>query len=230
VSHLHPGIAGRCCRIVLPGAGVHTPYPLPLGFVFRSRSKDEQAAAVKVAADQPPKPRDPQARKGRATPKRSEARAQRRTLANTPKTRKEAVKRDRESRRAQLAKQREALANGDERYLPARDAGPVRRFARNYVDSRYVVAEFFLPLALIILLLSLVQAGALQTYVLMLWLLVILLVVVNSIVLAIQLKRELSKRFPDENVGGAVVYALMRTLQMRRLRLPKPQVKRGERP
>ena len=36
-----------------------------------------------------------------------------------------------------MAKQREALANGDERYLPARDKGPVRRFVRDYVDSRF---------------------------------------------------------------------------------------------
>jgi hypothetical protein len=75
-----------------------------------------------------------------------------------------------------------------------------------------------------------VQAGAMQTYVLLLWMLVILLIVINSVVLGIQLKRQLRKRFPDENLRGVVAYALMRTLQMRRLRLPKPQVKRGERP
>ncbi|MEU5613966.1 DUF3043 domain-containing protein [Streptomyces sparsogenes] len=198
--------------------------------MFRSRSKDEQAATAKVIADQPQQPRDPQAPKGRPTPKRSVAQSQRRSLASTPTNRKDAARRQREARRADLARQREALAGGDERYLPARDKGPVRRFARDYVDSRFHVAEFFLPLAVVILVLSMVQAGAMQTYVLLLWMLVILLIVVNSIVLAIQLKRQLRKRFPDENLRGAVPYALMRTLQMRRLRLPKPQVKRGERP
>ncbi|GAA2364001.1 DUF3043 domain-containing protein [Streptomyces cuspidosporus] len=201
-----------------------------MGFVFRSRSKDEQAATAKVIADQPQQPRDPQAPKGRPTPKRSVAQSQRRSVASTPMNRKDAARRQREARRADLARQREALAGGDERYLPARDKGPVRRFARDFVDSRFHVAEFFLPLAVVILVLSMVQAGAMQTYVLLLWMLVILLIVVNSIVLAIQLKRQLRKRFPDENLRGAVPYALMRTLQMRRLRLPKPQVKRGERP
>ncbi|MFF8811996.1 DUF3043 domain-containing protein [Streptomyces pactum] len=198
--------------------------------MFRSRSKDEQAAPTKVTADRPQQPRDPQAPKGRPTPKRSEAQTQRRSLAQTPTNRKEAARRQREARRADLARQREALASGDERYLPARDKGPARRFARDYVDSRFVVAEFFLPLAVIILVLSMIQAGAMQTYVLLMWMLVILLIVVNSVVIAIQLKRQLRKRFPDENLRGAVPYALMRTLQMRRLRLPKPQVKRGERP
>jgi hypothetical protein len=203
-----------------------------LGFVFRSRSKDEQAATAKVIADQPQQTRDPQAPKGRPTPKRSEAQSQRRSLANSNSklSRKDATRRQREARRADLARQREALAGGDERYLPVRDKGPVRRFARDYVDSRFFVAEFFLPLAVVILVLSMIQAGAMQTYVLLLWMLVILLIVINSVVLGFQLKRQLRKRFPDENLRGTVAYALMRTLQMRRLRLPKPQVKRGERP
>ncbi|TVL90955.1 DUF3043 domain-containing protein [Streptomyces sp. SAJ15] len=197
--------------------------------MFRSRSKDEQAAP-KMTADQPQQPRDPQAPKGRPTPKRSDAQSQRRSLAKTPVTRKEAAKRAREARRADLVKQREALAGGDERYLPLRDRGPIRKFARDFVDSRFVIAEFFLPLAVVILVLSMIRAGAMQSYVLLLWMLVILMIVVNSFVLAFQLKRQLKQRFPGENLRGAVPYALMRTLQMRRLRLPKPQVKRGERP
>ncbi|MFT2018579.1 DUF3043 domain-containing protein [Streptomyces sp. 796.1] len=201
-----------------------------MGFVFRSRSKDEQSAPAKASADEPQQTRDPQAPKGRPTPKRSEAQSQRRSLASTPLTRKDAARRQREARRADLAKQREALANGDERYLPVRDRGPIRKFARDYVDSRFVVAEFFLPLAVIILVLSLIQAGAMQQYVLLLWMVVIFLIVINSIVIGIALKRQLRQRFPDENLRGAVPYALMRSLQMRRLRLPKPQVKRGERP
>ncbi|MBL1096953.1 DUF3043 domain-containing protein [Streptomyces coffeae] len=198
--------------------------------MFRSRSKDEQAATAKVTADQPQQPRDPQAPKGRPTPKRNEAQSQRRSLAKTPATRKDSAKRQREARRTDLARQRQALASGDERYLPARDKGPVRRFARDFVDSRFVVAEFFLPLAVVILVLSMIRAGAMQSYVLLLWMVVIVMIVINSFILAFQLKRALRKKFPDENLRGAVAYALMRTLQMRRLRLPKPQVKRGERP
>ncbi|MCP9208485.1 DUF3043 domain-containing protein [Streptomyces cucumeris] len=198
--------------------------------MFRSRSKDEQAATAKVTADQPQQPRDPQAPKGRPTPKRSDSQSQRRSLAKTPATRKDSAKRQREARRSDLARQREALASGDERYLPARDKGPVRRFARDFVDSRFVVAEFFLPLAVVILVLSMIRAGAMQSYVLLLWMVVIVMIVINSFIIAFQLKRRLRQRFPDENLRGAVPYALMRTLQMRRLRLPKPQVKRGEKP
>lgn len=207
------------------------PNPVPLGFVFRSRAKDEKAAtADKASLTDSKQPRDPQAPKGRPTPKRSEAQSQRRSVANTSMTRKDAAKRQRGERRAQLEKQRQALAGGDERYLPVRDKGPVRKFARDFIDSRFNVAEFFLPMAVVILVLSMVRVGALQSIALLLWLVVIVLIVLDSIATGFRLKKRLAERFPDDNRRGAVAYALMRSLQMRRLRLPKPQVKRGERP
>lgn len=212
------------------GRGSMRQHPVPLGLVFRSRSKDEKAPASKAPVTDSQQPRDPEARKGRPTPKRSAAQSQRRSVANTPVTRKEAAKRQRSDRRVQMDKQRQALASGDERYLPARDKGPVRKFARDFVDSRFCIAEFFLPLAVIILVLSMVRIPQLQNIALLLWLFVIVLIIVDSVTTAVRLKKRLNERFPSESKKGAVAYALMRTLQMRRLRLPKPQVKRGERP
>nr|WP_246619582.1 DUF3043 domain-containing protein [Streptomyces corallincola] len=197
-------------------------------FVFRSRAKDEKAPADKAQVTDSKQTRDPQAPKGRPTPKRSEAQSQRRSVAQTPTNRKDAAKRQREERRQALDRQRQALASGDERYLPARDKGPVRRFARNWVDSRFNVAEFFLPLAVIILVLSVVKIAPIQNIALLLWLIVIVLIVLDGVVSGIRLRKRLTERFPDQNRRGAVAYALMRSLQMRRLRLPKPQVKRGE--
>ncbi|MER6473943.1 DUF3043 domain-containing protein [Streptomyces collinus] len=204
--------------------------PVPLGFVFRSRAKEEKAPADKAPVNFSKQTRDPQAPKGRPTPKRSEAQSQRRSVANTPTTRKDAAKRQREERRQALDRQRQALAGGDERYLPVRDKGPVRKFARDWVDSRFNVAEFFLPMAVVILVLSIVRVPTIQAVALWLWLVVIVLIVLDAIVSGFRLKKRLAERFPDQNRRGAVAYGLMRSLQMRRLRLPKPQVKRGERP
>jgi hypothetical protein len=201
-----------------------------LGFVFRSRAKEEKAPAERAGMTDSKQTRDPQAPKGRPTPKRSEAQSQRRSVANTTLTRKDAAKRQRDERRVAMDRQRQALASGDERYLPARDKGPVRRFARDWIDSRFNVAEFFLPMAVVILVLSMVRVGALQSIALLLWLIVIVLIVLDAVVSAVRLRKRLAERFPDQNTKGAVRYALMRSLQMRRLRLPKPQVKRGERP
>lgn len=199
--------------------------------MFRSRAKEEKAApADKASLTDSKQTRDPQAPKGRPTPKRNEAQSQRRSVASTSMTRKDASKRQREERRTAMQRQRQALASGDERYLPARDKGPVRKFARDWIDSRFNVAEFFLPMAVVILVLSMVRVGALQSIALLLWLVVIVLILVDAFVNAFRLKKRLAERFPDQNRRGAVAYALMRSLQMRRLRLPKPQVKRGERP
>lgn len=205
-------------------------HPVPLGFVFRSRAKEEKAPADRAGMTDSKQTRDPQAPKGRPTPKRSEAQSQRRSVANTTLTRKDAAKRQRDERRVAMDRQRQALASGDERYLPARDKGPVRKFARDWIDSRFNVAEFFLPMAVVILVLSMVRVGALQSIALLLWLIVIVLIVLDAVVSAVRLRKRLAERFPDQNTKGAVRYALMRSLQMRRLRLPKPQVKRGERP
>ncbi|MEU7065759.1 DUF3043 domain-containing protein [Streptomyces sp. NPDC053429] len=202
-----------------------------MGFVFGSRSskEDKDAATDKVSAGLS-QPRDPQAPKGRPTPKRAVAQSQRKAVVAPTGNRKEDAKRARERRREEMAKQREALANGDQRYLPARDKGPVRKFVRDYVDSRYSVAEMFLPLAVIILVLSMVRIPSIQNIALLLWLGVIVLILLDSVGLFIRLRKAVNTRFPDEPKRGAVAYGLMRTLQMRRLRLPKPQVKRGERP
>jgi hypothetical protein len=201
-----------------------------LGFVFRSRAKEEKAPADKAAVTDSKQTRDPQAPKGRPTPKRSESQTQRRSVASTPTNRKDAAKRQREDRRAAMDRQRQALATGDERYLPARDKGPVRKFARDWVDSRFNVAEFFLPLAVIILVMSVVNNAAIKNIALLLWLVVIVLIVLDAGVSGFRLRKRLAERFPDQNKKGAVAYGLMRSLQVRRLRLPKPQVKRGERP
>ncbi|MHC5261621.1 DUF3043 domain-containing protein [Streptomyces sp. UC4497] len=198
--------------------------------MFRSRSKDDKAQAAQAKVTMSKQPRDPEAPKGRPTPKRSEAQTQRRSVANTKMSPKEARSRSRDERRTAMQRQREALANGDERYLPARDKGPVRKYARDFVDSRFAIAEYFLPMAVIILVLSMIRVGSLQNIALLLWLFVIVAIVVDSAVTGFRLKKILAEKFPNERRKGAVAYALMRTLQMKRLRLPKPQVKRGERP
>ena len=224
-----PGRPHRAVAGSFPvGVGRTPAGPLTLGCVFRSRSKDGQAAGDAVTT--PPKKRDPQAPKGRPTPKRSEAEALRRAVLKPPTSRKEAARRARQARRAELAKQREALLNGDERYLPLRDRGRVRRYARDFVDARFCVAEWFLPIAVLILVLSMLPSIQAKNASLLLWLGVILMIAIDWLIIGFQLRRRLRAEFPNDNRRGAVPYALLRTLQMRRMRLPRAQVKRGEPP
>ncbi|WP_395296476.1 DUF3043 domain-containing protein [Kitasatospora hibisci] len=198
--------------------------------MFRRRSDDAAASAAVLEQDQTTQPRDPQAKKGRPTPKRSEAEANRRTRVTVPKDRKEAARQAREKMRVEREKQRTALLEGDERHLPARDKGPVRKFVRDYVDARWSLAEFFLPAAVVILVFSVIKVPALQLLSNVLFLLFFVLVVLDFLRLGLGLRKQLGERFAGQNTRGAVAYGLMRILQMRRLRLPKPQVRRGEKP
>lgn len=125
-------------------------------------------------------------------------------------------------------KMSEAMQSGDERYFPARDRGPVRKFARDYIDSRRTLGEFMLPLLMGILILMIVPIPAAQTLSIYLWLATIIAVPINLIGMSMGLTRQLRQRFPDENLRGVKMYAIMRSTQMRRLRLPKPQVKPGD--
>jgi hypothetical protein len=167
------------------------------------------------------------ARKGKATPKRRDAQARRRTsvIAQGGGT---TGRRSGESR-GQYAQRREAIRRGDENALPARDRGPARRFARDVVDSRRNVASLFMPVGLPIILLSYTGIGIFQLLgIVTLWAFVVG-VGADSIVLTRKIRREVAVRFPGESTRGLGFYAITRALQFRRMRLPKPRVSRGAR-
>ena len=72
--------------------------------------------------------------KGRATPKRKDAQA-RRLHPIVPADRKAARREARAKRDEAWERQRRAMITGDERYLPARDKGHIRRYIRDYIDA-----------------------------------------------------------------------------------------------
>ncbi len=117
--------------------------------------------------------------------------------------------------------------SGDDRDLPRRDQGPVRRFCRDFVDSRRNVAEYLLPALVLILVLSTIPTGWAQSATVLLWMATILLTAADTIFLMWRLRKELAARFPDTSTRGARLYALLRSSQLRRLRMPKPRVPPG---
>ncbi|MDO5727832.1 MAG: DUF3043 domain-containing protein, partial [Bowdeniella nasicola] len=90
--------------------------------------------------------------KGRPTPKRKEAEARNYRPPVGGKDRKAAKAEERRRRNELYARQRQAMITGDERYMPLRDRGRPRRFARDYVDARWNIGELFMPLALVMIL------------------------------------------------------------------------------
>ena len=167
-------------------------------------------------------------RKGRPTPSRKEAEAARKARAKVPRTRKELAAAQKAARGESSAHVREAMRSGDDRYLPARDKGPVRRFIRDYVDSRFSFIELLIPLMLVVLILGWTGNPTVTTYANLAMLSVFALIIIDLLRLRFRLRRELTTRFPDAPVKGTTYYAVARSMQMRFMRLPKTQVKVGQ--
>ncbi|MEC5181074.1 DUF3043 domain-containing protein [Arthrobacter sp. CG_A4] len=168
--------------------------------------------------------------KGAPTPKRSaQVAARRRPLV--PEDRKASKAAERAAVQDQRVKMRKAMDTGDEKFLPLRDKGPQKRFARDYVDARFSLGEYLMFGALIFVVVSLlVPASSEQMiYVLGGFWVMFLAVFVDVYILSRKLRKRLAGKF-GEIERGTVWYGSMRSLQFRRLRLPKPQVGRGEYP
>ncbi|GLY18665.1 membrane protein [Kineosporia sp. NBRC 101677] len=180
--------------------------------------------------------------KGRPTPSRRESQARnKRPLIGAPPAPKGATRAERKAARQarnavareERVKARQAMADGDDRYLPARDKGPARRFARDYIDSRRNLGEYFLPIALFSLLLGVVNVPALRLFSLVLLYGFVLVIAVDSYLLRRRVQRAVDAKFEGRNVPGVAgsgTYGMMRALQFRRGRMPKPMVARGQKP
>lgn len=165
--------------------------------------------------------------KGRATPSRKQQEAANlRPLVGkkTPESRKAEKAQIREER----AKARIGMAAGDEKYLGVRDRGPQRKFVRNYVDSKFSLGELVMPALLVVILISAIDSYVVQVATLLTMWTLFIGVAINGWILGRGAVRALEAKYGANKVeSGLKWYAGMRSVQMRPMRLPKPQVKRG---
>jgi len=187
--------------------------------LFRRSKSDSSVTAPETETS------EPLGGKGRPTPTRREAEAAAKARAKAALNPKASKKQQRQHRAESSRTIREGMKAGDERYLPARDRGPVKRFVRDYVDHRLCMAEFSIPLLFSSLLASAAGYNEIGGGIMNATLLV---VVLDSVLLRFRLRGELKRRFPDESWKGTTLYAYMRALQLRFLRLPKAKVKLGQ--
>jgi hypothetical protein len=167
--------------------------------------------------------------KGRPTPKRSEAQGRRPgPPPPPPTTRKEAYKRQREQQALRRSESRQGAARGDDAYLPARDRGPVRKLVRDVVDARRNVGSFFLAIAGVALIGTVVPSLVVRNYASFLLFGFFLLMIVDSVVLSRRIKRKVEERFPGtQKTRGLAWYGISRSTMIRRWRFPKPDVALG---
>ncbi|QWW20426.1 DUF3043 domain-containing protein [Schaalia sp. 19OD2882] len=200
-------------------------------FFSRKKSESEQPA-------EPTRP-DPSGRKGRPTPTRKQAEAARQRPL-VPSDRKAARKAARAKRDEAYRREQEALVTGDERWLPARDKGPVRRFVRDWVDARWSASEFILPVmvlflaAMMIVSLFKIEAGMAATIVMGVTIVMYGFFGISIAEAALvwwHLKKKLADAFGADAIPrGTWFYTYSRMIMARMWRSPRPQVKRGEFP
>lgn len=167
-------------------------------------------------------------KKGAPTPKRSEAQAKRRQPYQAPANRKEATRLSRQRERVERQRKTAAQQRGEEWALPAKDKGPVRKLARDYVDARHMLGEYFLY-SVVVLVILLAVRSTFTTLLLDIIVIVMIVVLVGEGWWVGRKVEALAKeRFPGQSTRGVKMYVAQRGITMRRMRLPKPQVNRGD--
>lgn len=182
------------------------------------------------------KAQEPTAGKGRPTPKREDAQAQNlRPLVPKDRdaSRKAAKARMRERENAEY----EAMQTGDVNHMPKAERLPWRIYIRDYVDARFNLGEFFIPVAFVILVVSIFVTYKWPTLALPLMVLMyvyLFAVIIDIAIMWRKLKKKLIEKYGEKSVARGMrsaSYAWSRAIQIRRWRLPKPRyAKRGHWP
>ena len=186
------------------GVGLFKPYD--------TDSPNDEVAPSTTAAKGP-------AKKSVPTPSRRQAEQARRNRIAPQLTKKEI--RERENK-AKYKSRDEALARTN--------SEPANVLIQYYVDGRWNLAEFMIPVMLLIFVAIIVSTYVwpsflmLSTYII--WGLFALLVF-DFMYMWFGLRQQLMKHFPNEPRKGKMWMAFSRAMLMRRSRTPAPRVKRG---
>ncbi len=170
-----------------------------------------------------------EAAKGRPTPKRSVAERNRRqpiTGARPPA--RPRTPEEKEQARAERTRKYAAMQRGETWALNPRDRGAARALARDFIDSKRRVSEYYMYV-LVLLLIGVFAGGqAVQAIISPLILVLALVLLVETQLIKGGFRRLLNERMPNEPMKGLTLYAIMRALQIRKLRIPAPRVRPGD--
>ena len=190
---------------------------------------DPDQVAADSSEDQASQPRPGwTAPKGAPTPKRSEAQANRRQPYQAPTDRKAAAKQSRQRTQQDRVRRNEALQRGEDWALPPKDRGPVRALARDVVDSRRGLGEYYMLMVVVLLVLLFLPGANTKIIADVVVLALLLVIVAEGWFVGRKVKQLAAERYPSQSTRGVTMYTLMRGISMRRMRVPKPRVNRGD--
>jgi len=205
--------------------------------VFRRRSAGatDGTAQDSPGAQSPDGPADAkparpaEAAKGRPTPKRSEAeRGRRQPITGSRAAAAPRTPQDKAKARSERTRKYEAMKRGESWALNPRDRGPVRALARDYVDSKRRVSEYYMYILVILVVAVFSRSKAIQTYISPMILILIFIILIDAQLIRRALRKLVAERLPGESTKGLTIYAVFRALQIRRFRMPAPRVHPGD--
>ena len=167
------------------------------------------------------------AKKGKATPSRKQQEAaNRRPLVGDKSKEGRAAAKERLA--AERRQAREGMMRGEDKYLPIKDRGPQKRLARDIVDARFTAGELVMPAMVVFLITTATDIYYLQLVSLVLMWGLFVVVIIDAFLLGRKARKLIEQKYANQSVErGLAMYAGLRSIQMRPMRLPKPQVKRG---
>jgi hypothetical protein len=187
----------------------------------------DQAALDADSAESRPRPAVT-APKGVPTPKRSEAQANRRQPYQAPADRKTAARQARARDRDDRTRRTAAYQRGENWALPRKDQGPIRALARDVVDAHRGIGEFYMIIVLLLIVLLVVPSQTVKLAGEGVVIALLALAVGEGWFLSVRTKRLAKERYPGQSVQGIVLYVTMRNISLRRLRVPKPKARPGD--
>jgi hypothetical protein len=119
------------------------------------------------------------------------------------------------------------MRRGDDWALNPRDRGPVRALARDYVDSKRRISEYYMYVLVILVAAVFARNKELQAIITPFILVLVAVVFIDAQLIRRGLRRLVAERLPGESTRGLTTYAVFRALQIRRFRLPSPRVQPG---
>ena len=161
-------------------------------------------------------------KKGKPTPKRKDAEAKSTRNFLAPATSKAEKSLDKAAARERRLAARAAYMRGEESALPARDKGPVRKFVRGYVDSRRTIGEFFLPVIMIVLVLTVIPNRFVQLLAILFMYGAMAYSLGSGFYFSRKIRKAVNEKFPGESTKGLGMYGWLRSTQMRKMRAPAP--------
>lgn len=201
-----------------PAAVPMTPGKSKAAAVPMTPGRSKPAAVPTTTPEQTAAERVRNAPKARPTPSRREAEAARRERLNPSISKKEA------RRRAADANRRTRIAQ-----MSARDNSPAKTLLRDHVDARFSLGQLLLP-ALLLIVMSTFLGSVFPRMVLFstLAMYLFLALVIGDFVLMWRRYRRLAEERGVPLERGLKMYGMNRMIQIRRMRLPKPVVSRGD--